>query len=188
MSNDHYVPGSVMGIGDTHVLLELPFRFTLQQLTPHIYVAYVNFQGKVLKMKIASTFQNYLKYLYWLYPKKNFKFCPIFSEKFILSEENLFTSSCWGEGGLVLAYSRDLWLRDILCWFKKWQSDFLSHTWRSSANSQLAGVTQVWLRLAPASLARSGGAIRGPGGGLPPVSLGLSTRMWVAKPMQHSGL
>lgn len=98
MSNDHYVPGCVMGVGDTYVLLELPFRFTLQQLTPHVYVADVNFQGKVLKMKIASTFQNYLKYLYWLYPKKNFKFCPIFNEKFIVRGESLYKQLLRGGG------------------------------------------------------------------------------------------
>lgn len=97
-SNDHYVPGSVLGVGDTYVLFEPPIRFTVQQLIPHTYAADVNFQGKVLKMKIMSTFQNYLKYLYWLYPKKNFKCCPIFNEKFIVRGKSLY-KQLWGGVG-----------------------------------------------------------------------------------------
>lgn len=99
MSNDHYVPGSMTGVGNTYVLLELSVRFTIQQLIPHAYVANVNFQGKVLKMKIMSAFQNYLKYLHWLYPKKNFTFCLLFDEKFIVRRESLLRAVAEKERG-----------------------------------------------------------------------------------------
>lgn len=77
--NDYYVPGSMMGVGDMSVLSKLSVKFTVWQLTPHMYVADVHFQGKILKMKTTIIFQSCLKYLYWLYPKENFIFWCILS-------------------------------------------------------------------------------------------------------------
>lgn len=84
-------------LGTRRFSSNLPSGF-VQQLFPHTYVADVNFQGKVLKMKIMSTFQHYLKYLYWLYPKKNFKCCPIFNEKRIVRGKSLYKQLRGGVG------------------------------------------------------------------------------------------
>lgn len=146
MLSDQYVPSSMMGVGNTYVLLELSVRFTIQQLIPRTYVANVNFQGVVLKMKM-NTFQNYLKILTLVIPQEEFYILSYFRCK-IPCQRRISLQAVDEKEPRSGIFQRSL--AEGHCWFTEWQSDILSHTCRSSANSSC----RCHPRLAPESLAR----------------------------------
>lgn len=167
-----------MGVGDTYALSELPVKFTAQN-SFHTYLADVNFHIKVLVMKIIIIFQKFFKIFTLVLSQEEFYILFIFKWKkcIIWGGSLLAISKKEGDPGIFqrsLAeghFSADLQSGDLI---------FYPHL-EELNKQQLTGVTQVWLRLAPVSLAKIWLSCLLSWRGLPPINLSLSACMWVAE-------